>query len=204
MVRQERAVRTRNSLIRAAAEVFAEEGYVPASLTTISQRAGVSNGALHFHFENKQTLALAVEEEAARALGGITEGATGAEGGVFQELVGATHALMDRLSQDVVVRAGFELGGDRTRGAGSCRRDWQRWVEEALSRAEREGSLAEGVSPDDAACAIVAVTAGFEVLGARDPGWYTEQRIAGFWELLLPRLAQGQDLLRSRSGEVVG
>ncbi|MFJ6700857.1 ScbR family autoregulator-binding transcription factor [Streptomyces sp. NPDC091272] len=188
MVKQERAIRTRESLILAAAEVFAEEGYVPASLTTISRRAGVSNGALHFHFENKQALALAVEAEATRALGAITAEASQAEEGVLQELVGATHALMARLAQDVVVRAGFELGTGSARGAGTCRLGWQRWVEEALSRAAREGSLADGVSPQDAAGAIVAATVGFEVLGAQDPGWYTGRAVTGFWELLLPRL----------------
>jgi AcrR family transcriptional regulator len=189
MATQERAIRTRASLILAAAEVFAEEGYVPASLTTISRRAGVSNGALHFHFDNKRALALAVEAEAARKLGLITEEASGAGGGVLQELVGATHALMGRLAQDVVVRAGFGLSGGLSEGAGVCRRGWQQWVEEALSRAEREGALAEGVSPEDAAVAIVAATVGFEVLGAQDPDWYAGRRIAGFWELLLPRLA---------------
>ncbi|MFD3518685.1 ScbR family autoregulator-binding transcription factor [Streptomyces sp. NPDC058657] len=189
MVKQERAIRTRESLILAAAEVFAEEGYVPASLTTISRRAGVSNGALHFHFENKQSLALAVETEAARKVGAITEAASRAGGGVLQELVEATHALMGRLAQDVVVRAGFELGGGLSKGSGACRRGWQRWVEEALSRAEREGALAEGVSPEDAAGAIVAATVGFEVLGAQDPDWYTGRKVTGFWDLLLPRLS---------------
>ena len=61
MVKQERAARTRQALIQAAAEVFAEEGFVTASLSTISRRAGVSNGALHFHFANKGMLADAVE-----------------------------------------------------------------------------------------------------------------------------------------------
>lgn len=192
MAIQERAIRTRESLILAAAEVFAEEGYVPASLTTISRRAGVSNGALHFHFDNKRALALAVEAEAVRKLGLITEEASGSGGGVLQELVGATHALVGGLAQDVVVRAGFGLGGGLSQGAGTCRRGWQRWVEETLSRAEREGSLAKGVSPEGAAAAIVAATVGFEVLGAQDPDWYTGQKVAGFWDLLLPRLAQQQ------------
>lgn len=68
MVKQERAARTRRTLIRAAAEVFAREGFAPASLTTISRQAGVSNGALHFHFTSKNALAQAVEEEAGEAM----------------------------------------------------------------------------------------------------------------------------------------
>ncbi|MEU8891595.1 ScbR family autoregulator-binding transcription factor [Streptomyces sp. NPDC048442] len=188
MVKQERAVRTRRALIEAAAEVFAEEGYVLASLTTISGRAGVSNGALHFHFKNKQALARAVEEEAALAVARIVEGTGAVGGGVLQELVDTSYVLMDRLAQDPVVRAGFELGGEGREGAGSCQQGWRRWVEEAVVRAEREGGLAEGVSSDAAACTIVAATVGFEVLGAQDPAWYAEHRIAGFWELLLPGL----------------
>ncbi|MER5886601.1 ScbR family autoregulator-binding transcription factor [Streptomyces sp. NPDC001941] len=198
MVKQERAARTRQSLIRAAAEVFAEEGFAPASLATISRRAGVSNGALHFHFESKKALAQAVEDEAAECLREITKRVVASEddGGALQALVDATHALMSRLAADVVVRAGFELSGDASRGSGSfLRRDWQRWIEEMLRRAEEEGRLAEGVSAQDAASAVVAATVGFEVLGSADRAWLSERKVTGLWDLLLPRLAEQENLV---------
>lgn len=74
MAKQERAARTRESLVRAAAEVFAEQGFVTASIAAISRRAGVSAGGLHFHFESKTALAQAVEDRAAEALRHITAG----------------------------------------------------------------------------------------------------------------------------------
>ncbi|MFD3678743.1 TetR family transcriptional regulator [Streptomyces sp. NPDC058613] len=74
MAKQERAARTRESLVRAAAEVFAEQGFVTASIAVISRRAGVSAGGLHFHFESKTALAQAVEDRAAEALWQITAG----------------------------------------------------------------------------------------------------------------------------------
>lgn len=74
MAKQERAARTRESLVRAAAEVFAEQGFVTASIAVISRRAGVSAGGLHFHFESKTALAQAVEDRAAEALRHITAG----------------------------------------------------------------------------------------------------------------------------------
>ncbi|WP_420834079.1 TetR family transcriptional regulator [Streptomyces antarcticus] len=74
MAKQERAARTRESLVRAAAEVFAEQGFVTASIAVISRRAGVSAGGLHFHFESKTALAQAVEGRAAEALRQITAG----------------------------------------------------------------------------------------------------------------------------------
>jgi AcrR family transcriptional regulator len=195
MVKQERAVRTRHSLIQAAAEVFAEKGFASASLGAISKRAGVSNGALHFHFASKDALADAVEEEAAATLRRLTEAARARQGDSLQAVVDATHELVCSLGQDVVVRGGFELAcGVARRADSQLRVQWQSWVEESLRRAERGGALAEGVAGVDAAHLVVAVTAGMEALGREDDSWLSRQRLTGFWELLLPRLADQRGL----------
>ncbi|QNP67860.1 ScbR family autoregulator-binding transcription factor [Streptomyces genisteinicus] len=189
MVKQERAARTRRALVRAAAEVFASEGFALASLSAISRRAGVSNGALHFHFENKKALADAVRQEASDSLARVT-GLAEDSGDALQALVGATHGLMGLVADDTVVRAGFELCSDPAHGRdGALRRQWQTWVEATLARAERDGLLAEGATSDRLAPAVVAATVGFEVLGARDPRWLSGERVAGFWELVLPGIA---------------
>ncbi|MEU1409958.1 helix-turn-helix domain-containing protein, partial [Streptomyces sp. NPDC005728] len=60
MVLQERAVRTRRAILVAAAGVFAEVGFEAATIAEILQRAGVTKGALYFHFASKQELAQAV------------------------------------------------------------------------------------------------------------------------------------------------
>ncbi|RYJ31685.1 transcriptional regulator, TetR family [Streptomyces sp. L-9-10] len=197
MVTQDRAARTRRSLIRAAAEIFAVEGFVPASLTMISRRAGVSNGALHFHFKSKEALAGAVEEEAAREVRLITECRDHDEAPDLQLLIDATHALMLRLDEDVVVQAGFELSGEPSRLGGiDLRRQWRRWTEDVLQRAASLGELAHGVTPDVAADTLLAAIVGFEVLGARDgKEWISGPRLARFWELMLPGLAARPDSL---------
>ncbi|MFJ3927874.1 TetR family transcriptional regulator [Streptomyces sp. NPDC090022] len=242
MAKQERAARTRESLVRAAAEVFAEEGFVTASIAAISRRAGVSTGGLHFHFESKTVLAGAVEDRAVEALRRITvgrrvgvggavgagagAGATGAGAGAgtgagsvgaegaggcsgsggsggegvggvggglgnsLQVLVDSTHALMALLAGDVVVRAGFGLSADAARESGvDLRRQWGVWVEDVLRAAAREGALAEGVSPQDAARAVIASTVGLEVLGAAERDWVSPHTLTRFWTLMLPRLA---------------
>ncbi len=189
MVKQERAARTRQALIRAAAEAFAEEGFGPTSLSRISRLAGVSNGALHFHFGTKESLADAVGQEAAARVLRVMATAEAADDGL-RALVDATHALMALLADDIVVRAGFELSGEPFGGVGvELRRHWQQWIEDLLVRVGLEGGLAEGVSPEKAAPVIVAATVGFEVLGCRDPEWLSEQKITCFWDLMLPRLA---------------
>ncbi|MEU9551877.1 ScbR family autoregulator-binding transcription factor [Streptomyces werraensis] len=198
MVKQERALRTRQALIRAGAELFAREGFVAASLSTISGEAGVSNGALHFHFESKRALARAVEDEALARLRLVIEESLGRDGRALPALVDATYGLVDRIAEDVVVRAGFELGDDPGRGeSASLRREWQHWVEETVRRAERDGWLARGVSADDAATVVVAATVGFEVLGGEEPAWLSQERVAGLWKLLLPRLTERPTLVRA-------
>ncbi|MER6409238.1 ScbR family autoregulator-binding transcription factor [Streptomyces viridosporus] len=57
MVRQERAVRTRQSILVAAASLFDEVGYEAATISEILKRSGVTKGALYFHFASKEELA---------------------------------------------------------------------------------------------------------------------------------------------------
>jgi len=50
------AAQTRERLLRAAADVFAERGYDGTRVTDIAAAAGVSNGALYAHFGSKAEL----------------------------------------------------------------------------------------------------------------------------------------------------
>jgi AcrR family transcriptional regulator len=53
------AAETRERLLRAAAEVFAERGYDGTRVADIAKAAGVSNGALYAHFGSKAELLVA-------------------------------------------------------------------------------------------------------------------------------------------------
>jgi AcrR family transcriptional regulator len=59
---ERRRDRTRQTLLDAAAEVFARKGFVAASLDEIAELAGFSRGAIHHHFDSKEELFLAVLE----------------------------------------------------------------------------------------------------------------------------------------------
>ncbi|AYG84951.1 A-factor receptor protein [Streptomyces hundungensis] len=191
MARQERALRTRNALIESAAEQFDRDGFETASLATISSRAGVSNGALHFHFASKTALAGAVREAAAQRLGRITASERRSADSTLQTLIDASHALVKGLRGDVVLRAGFGLGSNpASRDSGEDLHErWHHWVEESFAQAGREGALAPKVSARDATLVVSATLAGFEALGGQDPGWLSPTTLTRFWELLLPRLA---------------
>ncbi|OEJ36274.1 ScbR family autoregulator-binding transcription factor [Streptomyces agglomeratus] len=190
MVKQERAARTRETLIRSAAEVFNREGYSTASVTTISSVAGVSNGALHYHFANKAALADAVEEAALDTLLAVTRGTPPARAGRHvQRVVDATHGLAGALRTDPVLRAGFSLSGEPSRrGGGGLRERWGVWVEQTLEEAEAAGELNSATAAHDVVTAVVAATVGFEALGGRDAGWLAASTITRFWRVLLPTL----------------
>ncbi|MEU9233623.1 ScbR family autoregulator-binding transcription factor [Streptomyces subrutilus] len=187
MVKQERAARTRDTLIRSAAEIFDREGFAVASLTAITTHAGVSNGALHHHFVSKAALTDAVEGAALARLMAVTEAVLPLGASRMQVLVDVTHRLAEALRGDVVLRAGFELNREASRPphADLCEW-WRRWVEETLKQVEAEDELGPGVVAADVVNAVVAATVGFEVLGARDAEWLSASTVSRFWRLLLP------------------
>lgn len=61
--RAESAARTRERLLQAAAEVFAEKGFAGASVDEIAERAGHTKGAVYSNFANKDDLFLALIDD---------------------------------------------------------------------------------------------------------------------------------------------
>lgn len=196
MMKQERAVRTRQLLIRSAAEAFERHGFIRARLADISSSAGVTTGALHFHFANKEALASTVEATAAVILRHAARSVQQPGANALQRLTGVSHALADRLRHDVVARAGFRLNcGDGPHpGALDLRGEWFECIRRLLTEAGDHHLLAEGVARQDAAASIAAATTGFEVLGRTDPAWLSPASLSCFWRLALPRLATAEAL----------
>ncbi|GAA2926720.1 ScbR family autoregulator-binding transcription factor [Streptomyces enissocaesilis] len=190
MTRQERGARTRHALIRSAAKLFERHGYERTRLAEISSDAGVSPGALHFHFRNKAAVADAVVTSASHALHRAACRASRDRPNALQALTDISHTFAFLLSRDVVVRAGFQLGYDTVRPPGpNLRQEWRECVERLLAQALDEGVLAEGVALKPLTAAVVAATTGFEVLGRGEEEWLSRPSLTGFWQLLLPRVA---------------
>ncbi|MFI7702831.1 TetR/AcrR family transcriptional regulator [Nonomuraea sp. NPDC049480] len=90
---QQRAWRTRERILQAAAHVFAEHGYASGTTDRIAEEAGLSIGSLYQYFPNKDaillTLALAHVDDAARVVQEQLENARHLE----EWLPRLTHAL---------------------------------------------------------------------------------------------------------------
>ncbi|MEU3227841.1 ScbR family autoregulator-binding transcription factor [Streptomyces sp. NPDC006976] len=187
MVQQERAARTRRALIIAAAEVFADDGYALASLPAISKRAGVSTGALHFHFSSKDALAAAVENTAELGLRNLVDECLESSGTLLQCLACTVTRLLEAVREDPVTRAGLRLGGDPSRkSGGGVVVWWYEWVSDLLARARETGELPDEVSPEGAATVISAAVAGVVLLGGtRGPEQPPYAHMVPFREFLL-------------------
>ena len=196
MVRQERAACSRRKLMRAAAEVFDEQGYRATSLTTISARAGLSTGALHYHFANKQALAEAVVQEAVDTVRRLTDRAAALSADPLQQLVDSGYLLARFLARDPVLRAGLELGtGPQAPTGDAARREWRRWMESRLSLAEQAGTLNAAVPTATVVEVVMAATVGCGNQAAASS--LSEPWMTGLWTLLLPGMF-GESAPRAR------
>ena len=57
---KEEAEQTRNAVLTAASQVFLERGVARATLEEVAQAAGVTRGAVYWHFRDKVDLFLAI------------------------------------------------------------------------------------------------------------------------------------------------
>lgn len=195
MVKQERAGRTRQAVLLAAADTFADAGFDAASLTDISRRAGVSKGALYFHFVSKQALADGVRTAAGREIGAAALGALAADGPAVQALVDLGHELARLLREDVTVRAGVQLGRP---GAGeSGGDDWHGLTalfRRLLERAACAGELRPGADPRQLAVLLATTAAGLVRLAVDEPARLGPEAVRALWAAVLPALVAEERL----------
>ncbi|MFB7615315.1 ScbR family autoregulator-binding transcription factor [Kitasatospora sp. NPDC056181] len=188
MVKQERAGRTRRAVLLAAADTFAEAGFESASLVDISRRAGVSKGALYFHFVSKQALADGVRAAAAREIGSASLRARRAAGPAVQGLIDFSHELARLLREDVVVRAGVQLGQGARGGAATAWQSLTAVFRRLLDRAADAGELRPGVDRRHAADLLTTLAAGLVLLAPEDAGRLRPEAVRTLWAATLPAL----------------
>ncbi|MFG3142517.1 ScbR family autoregulator-binding transcription factor [Streptomyces sp. NPDC048211] len=184
---QERALRTRELIVLAAAEEFDRNGYAGAAITKILERAGVTAGALYFHFKSKQELALEVMNAQPQTV--VPHLASRG----LQRLVDLTLIWSRQLREDVLLRAGVRLAVEQG-GFGvqnlNAYQNWQGIMTDCLQAAEEDGQLRPGVDPDRTATFVVGACTGVQLYAELRNGRedLTEQ-VVQMWQLLLPGVA---------------
>ncbi len=171
--------RTRERLLHAASREIYRSGFQSASLDTILAVAGVTKGALYYHFDSKEALGHAVVEEV------IAPDVHGKWVRPFQHgedpidaLIGAVRRIPIRPAD---VRGGCQLNnlaqemspldaGFRKRLA-AIFDAWREAVASALRDGQTQGSVRRDVEPADAAASLIAMVEGYGSLAknAQDP-----------------------------------
>lgn len=159
MAQQDRAIRTRQSILAAAAKVFEERGYQAATIADILSTAGVTKGALYFHFASKDQLAQGVLGEQDQRFV-IPERAC-----KLQEAADVVLLHAYRLQTDPMVRAGVRLTLDH-RAEGLDRSGpflrWSAVLQELLEKGQAQGELLPHVVPSVTADIVVSTFAGVQ------------------------------------------
>jgi AcrR family transcriptional regulator len=184
---QQRAVRTREVLLRAAAEVFDEVGYTRASILKIIDRVGLTTGSVYFHFKSKEGLARAVIHEQAKDL----EFPPGEPG--LQHLIDMTSYLAVEMQQNTLLRAGVRLAVEQNEAdlhEYAIYEWWARKFHDELVAARSKGQLLPGADETAFASLLVAAYTGTQIMSQLSTSRTDLPcRIADMWRCILPALA---------------
>ncbi|MGA7217426.1 MAG: TetR/AcrR family transcriptional regulator [Candidatus Sulfotelmatobacter sp.] len=171
--------RTRERLLHAASREIYRSGFQSAGLDTILASAGVTKGALYYHFKSKEALGYAVIEEIiapdvhgkwVRPFQGVKD--------PIDALIGAVRRIPVRPED---VRGGCQLNnlaqemspldaGFRKRLA-TIFDAWREAVAATLREGQARGSVRRDVEPADSAGLLIAMVEGYGSLAknAQDP-----------------------------------
>lgn len=108
MPKQERAIRTRATLIEASAVRIAADGYVATTYAKIVSDAGLAVGTMLFHFQTKQDIGRTLVYEAEQRMVVTTEHDVPGVAGVEYSLV----QLAELVASSAIVRAGLRLSAE--------------------------------------------------------------------------------------------
>lgn len=195
MARQDRAERTRNLILDAAAEAFDARGFAGASLSDILSRAGVTKGALYFHFSSKEELARELVQEQWRIELPAAENQTNP----VQAVIDLCHSFCQNLCTNTRVRASNRLVSESNfdRPYPEVYQRWNDMIHEFLKTAHARGDLRQDLEPREVATFIGGAVFGIQsmsgVLTNRED---LRERLTDMWKLTLPGMVPARRLSR--------
>jgi len=199
---KEDSQQTRQRILTAARRRFASHGVTRTSLQDIATAAGVTRGAVYWHFTSKRALFRAMREQVSLPLFDHAElsGADGADplSAIEHFLVG----VIDRIERDGQTRQTFDILSLKCEYVGELRPELSRHLRRcselqatlasAYRRALDVGVMRADASPDDAALGTCVFITGLVRLWLMDGGASVLRPHAG--ELIVAHIA----LLRCR------
>lgn len=192
VLQQERAVRTRDRLLAAAAAEFDEHGFLATRLVDVAASADATRGSVYFHFASKSEIAAAlVHAQVAHWSEYIPRRRVQGFFGTTLLMLFA-HDLAIGFRDDVASRAAMRLLREASQIETPLPSPFQGWIDQVrdlLLEAERYGEVSSDLDVDSVAWLIVA-----NVFGIQEVGDQLEQRqgicdrLDTLWLYLLPGL----------------
>lgn len=185
-VRQERAEITRRAILDGAAVAFDHSGFDGTSLSDVVRHAGVTKGALYFHFQSKEALARALMDEQFQ----VSEGVDAIEDPGLQTVIDLTHQMAHALRTNARVRAGIRLlveFGSFTDPDPSPYNAWIDTCHRCLVPAQERGDIHPEHDTHDLSTFLVGSFTGIQVTShVRTARGDLHARVVDLWNYLLP------------------
>ncbi|MFF4583200.1 ScbR family autoregulator-binding transcription factor [Streptomyces sp. NPDC001389] len=185
-VRQERAEITRQAILDGAAIAFDHAGFGGTSLSDVVKHAGVTKGALYFHFPSKQALARTLVDEQFQ----VSADVPAIEDPGLQTVIDLTHQMASGLRTNVRIRAGIRLViefGSFTDPDPSPYNAWIETCRSCLTPAQERGDVLPSVDLYDLSTFLVGSFTGIQVTShVRTAREDLHARIVDLWTHLLP------------------
>ncbi len=168
-----------------------------ASMNDIVEAAGVTKGAVYFHFPSKEALAVAIVEEQFAQWPPVVASVIEHSPDALTSIVALTYEAASRFRDDVLTTAGIRLSFERELVNAAMPTPFIGWIgilQELFIRARREGNLRPGLQAAPTARVLVGAFFGIqhvsEVLTDRAD---LEIRLDEFWRVFLVGLTVDSD-----------
>lgn len=198
MPTQLRAHETRAAIISAAASLFRSRGYGGTSQGDVAEAAGVTKGALYFHFTSKEHMALAVIATQHEAAVAVVDGVSIDSFTGVPALLEMTYRFAQLLRTDPIVQAGIRLTMEASNLSSPVvdpYLDWIKAAEAQLQVAVLAGDIPESIDIAAAARFIIPAFTGVQLVSeALDGRTDLYQRIEEMWAILLSALVRRERL----------
>jgi AcrR family transcriptional regulator len=193
VARHQRADGTYLRVLQTSATLIAERGYLGTSVSDLVEAAGLTKNAFYSYFANKEALAVAIVEHTAAQWPPMIATFEALRAPAVDTVIALSFEVAERLSHDVVVRAGVRLSLERDTIKTPIPPPFDGWVDEIerLLSPAGEIELMGLAAPADVAARVIVTC----LIGAQYIASDTDltKRLAELWTVLLPGLRPTPD-----------
>lgn len=190
-----RSAETRERILAAAVDLFADLGYDGTTIADITDAAQITTGSFYYHFDSKESLASAVIEEGWPRFFRVVDACTESGFPSLENVIAMTFELMQLLRRDKTVLVGARLDrATRLRGVNQDgRRSRSKAIVDKVATAVSKTNVRDEVGPQIVGQLVWILLHGCDQLSEAmhdDP----IARLTQCWEVLLRGIVPADSL----------